>query len=383
MLFQMSFKTSQIVRSTFHGSLSCEMAEARLKASGLENCYLTRESNIRPGKFILSHAFKQGSKYNGVIGFRHIIIPSLKLEYRKFSTRHEFAQAMEILVSGIESCKNPVLPSLFKFDIDNDDNDSDSDMDNDSEEENGKKEKIEYKYGPNNLDERKRGRPNHYELYGENKCYVCGKEINDYMKLKSHRSDMHHIAKCKVCGKLILRNKMFKHQQIYHDKYKVRTFNCNDCDFTTKWNKSLQIHKTAHTNKLYCLQCRKSFEKEDDYLRHKIKHSNEGFKCSYCASTYLEEKTRDRHMRKKHNFVKEAKVYVKPTCPVCGYVNREKRRLQAHLNRYHTVSVIQEKPPTYKFKCDGDQCEYMTRKKSDFVRHTKTCPKLKHHIILF
>lgn len=363
----MSFKTSEIVRSSFHGSLSCEMAEARLEASGLANSYLTRESNIRSGKFILSYASKKGE-------FKHIIIPSSSLQYRKFSTRYEIAQAIELLVSGIESCKQPVLPSLFKFDIENDDNDLDSDLD----EELIKKEDINY--SPRKLT--KVNSRNHSEKRTNllSKCYACGKEMKDYRALITHRRDGHFIRKCDICEKLLLNNQMFSHQQ-HHDE-KVRIYNCSECDFSSKWNQTLKAHRKIHKNKLFCTQCHKSFIRERVYLEHKEKHSKDDYKCFFCALTYLDDSNRDRHMRDKHNYVKEKKIRVKPSCPVCDYVSSDKRRMESHLNRQHTVTVKKEKLQI-EFKCEGKDCQYVSNRRRDYRRHTRTCSKLNQLIILF
>ena len=95
--------SSEIASECYHGVLGWSEAEARLKASGLDYCYLTRRCDTK-ATYVLSYIKECNSKP------AHIIIPSISIEKRKNVRYKDIAEVVDNLIHGRDHCRVPVYP---------------------------------------------------------------------------------------------------------------------------------------------------------------------------------------------------------------------------------------------------------------------------------
>ena len=101
---------SEIVRGCHQGVMGHKLAEDRLRGSNKEFVYLTRESNIKKGKFIMSSMTGSGSSV------KHTVAPNPSA--RKHVQSLEEAEVLEKMISSNKDCLNAIPPP----DIDTDSN---------------------------------------------------------------------------------------------------------------------------------------------------------------------------------------------------------------------------------------------------------------------
>ena len=95
--------SSDIAAECYHGVLGWREAEARLKASGLDNCYLTRRSDTK-ATYILSYVIERDSEPC------HIIVPSISTRKRKNVRYEDLGEVVENLIHGRDHCRVPIYP---------------------------------------------------------------------------------------------------------------------------------------------------------------------------------------------------------------------------------------------------------------------------------
>ena len=79
------------------------MAEDRLRGSNKEFVYLTRESNIKKGKFIMSSMTGSGSSV------KHTVAPNPSAR-KSFQSLEEASEVLERMISSNEDCLNAIPP---------------------------------------------------------------------------------------------------------------------------------------------------------------------------------------------------------------------------------------------------------------------------------
>ena len=85
----------------YHGSLGVSEAEDIIRMSGEERGYLTRQSIIRPGFFILS--FREKGKV------LHHVAPNREGKYNK-QTYDEAVLVLNEMILAKEECEEPLIP---------------------------------------------------------------------------------------------------------------------------------------------------------------------------------------------------------------------------------------------------------------------------------
>ena len=98
-------KTFPIFDKCYHGSISTHQAEDRLRSVGMESCYLTRESDLQSGRFILS------TISNGNI--KHFIVPDCDGKNKKQASFIDAKSDIERLVLSSDDYSHPVPPPLL------------------------------------------------------------------------------------------------------------------------------------------------------------------------------------------------------------------------------------------------------------------------------
>ena len=338
---------SEIVRGCHQGVMGHKLAEDRLRGSNKDFSYLTRESDIKKGKFILS-TLTAGS-------VKHTVAPNPSAR-KNFQSLEEASEVLEKMISSNKDCLNAIPPP----DIDTDANN-------------------------NSMDDWDRPA-------ADLACYACDfvgehrRELNDH-----HRS--HTVKECPHCEKFIHHNSV-KNHMIKCQKTDPEVFSCDQCDYETKWISALRSHKQKIHNREYkCDLCTKSFICQETLTRHKQTHTvtGDGFRCEECNKTFKTLATRDRHRKSQHlvlqsevgfmmldmeqmaNTAPAHKKGERHKCPMegCPHVAQSKAKLNRHiLHRHKTVSS-----PRKVYKCDG--CQYSTSKTSNFRVHLLRCKKHK------
>ena len=83
---------SDVLETCWHGQISKEEAENRLRASNKTNAYLFRESDIKRRRFLLSYI---SDKDRGL--FKHVFVPTLSAR-KLYSSVSEASATMERMV---------------------------------------------------------------------------------------------------------------------------------------------------------------------------------------------------------------------------------------------------------------------------------------------
>ena len=178
----MSELLASVKRSFYHEVLSYSDAEQRLE--GKNGGYLFRESNVKPGMFILSYVRKSS--------VAHVLVPN---KNRKFICQ-PLEEAVEIaadVIAASECYIHPVPPPPPSQDTSSRSETADSGGSGQTNKKHSKKAKKKgNKAGPSGAG-------------GEgvsSSCYCCGFTTDDKRKLESHQKT-HKVIKCQECSKYI------------------------------------------------------------------------------------------------------------------------------------------------------------------------------------
>ena len=315
-----------LVSRCFHGQISCSVAEERLKSVNVDQCYLARESDVKPGKYVLSYLA------NGSI--EHYYVRKCPVNDREASMA-----AIEYLIQGIDSCKYPVNPPEEKI----------------------PEEKI------NN--------------YPPLTCYVCAAQFANRDKLLNHMKT-HKLKECTSCSKFILENSFNSH--IRHCSDTPLYFQCDQCDKKLTRKYALKIHMNLHfKNPFSCKVCGKKFETNDILQIHKVSMCAKMLKCTVCDKYFTKSFLLNRHL-KLHDGKDGMHIIKKErqkgrrlhTCPEpgCSFQTKDKRRLENHIPYKH----LQKKPQFY--TCES--CDSTFNKPWNLKRHERGCYQIEKVILL-
>ena len=90
------------VRECHQGVLGHKVAEERLRESQKEFAYLTRESDIKRGRFIVSNLTKTGT-------VKHTVIPNSSAK-KNYVNLEEASDVLEKVILSMEDCFNSIPP---------------------------------------------------------------------------------------------------------------------------------------------------------------------------------------------------------------------------------------------------------------------------------
>ena len=106
--------SSPIAAECFHGTISCDEAEARLRANGKDRSYLTRRCEIKAGSYVLSYIVGNNPK--------HSLIPSISTKKKAGGVKYEdLYVVVEQFISSSQFCENAVLLAPASPSADRDD----------------------------------------------------------------------------------------------------------------------------------------------------------------------------------------------------------------------------------------------------------------------
>ena len=305
----------------FHGQLSAEQAEERLRLSGMDKCFLTRESDIRDEeynnfdyeKYIIS-CLAKGS-------IRHFIIPNV------FDRNDIISESTAQVISTINYCQHPVLPL-------------NGNCEKDSE---GKKK------------------------FAKGICFVCNQTYHDpsHTKNSNHlirHLKTHKLSQCGDCQQFISKGSFNFHRLTQCTQGKSpKTFKCQLCDYTTPLKYVLQKHLKNHEKK-------KKKETQGYSKKTEDKNGRTVYRYSYsyfCPEEGCDWKGKDKNRLEQHinrihtpQPVKEPKVF---ECEKCEYKTNIKRCLIRHRKVHEGPTKDQPLP------CE--MCGKMLTSKHMLTRH--------------
>ena len=96
------------ISDCYHGRIGASLAEQRLRRYGKDGGYLTRESNIQQGFFILS-TFVKGEAIHRVAPNKDGLIKKQSLD--------EATLVLSELILAKEECSNPLSPGFLYLSI--------------------------------------------------------------------------------------------------------------------------------------------------------------------------------------------------------------------------------------------------------------------------
>ena len=305
----------------YHGSITSDDAEERLRSQGKEGGYLLRESDKRCDFFILS-TFSKGS-------VTHTVIPRSEAVAGRRNIRQTFAEAIVVVEDIVYSSDDYCYP--LKFDP------------------------IIHE----SLDEEKV-----FKKFDRRFCYCCNYTGSKF-KVDNHLKT-HKIKKCFNCGQYL--KTLNYHFHVIRCVKTPEHYNCDLCNFSTIWKSSFKKHRKIHCKKQYtCRICNIIYEDEEKFRLHQC-YSD--FKCKVCNKDFLSWYSLKRHMKTKENVslgCKPKKRRIVYKCDKCPFENRYMHRLETHKNHKHA----ERKPKIY--NCEF--CEYATRKLSSIKGHRGACKK--------
>ena len=282
----------------FHGRISSDEAEERLKRHNIDGGYIFRESSLRAGVFIIS-SISKGS-------VSHTMIPQ---NGKRRQSYHEAVDKMNDLVSWSEGYSNPVIcdPLIDEMSF--------------KEEFDKSESSVRLKFG----------------------CSCCNFTAVSKGDLDSHLRNHHKVNKCNICMTYIRANIFTYHDKVCNMKtqkdhqYEVV---CDVCEFKTVHQSSLIRHRKIHDIKPYICQTCKSLFKTENKLRVHECFPDIKFKCKYCEKPFGSSSNFYRHMKKNHN--KEdygtnqrpkGRTYHK--CDQCLFKTNCRKSLARHQNHKH------------------------------------------------
>ena len=314
------------VSKSFHGQISSSVAEERLRFVNADRCYLTRESDVEAGKYVLS------CLVNGTV--IHYSVP--------IATYHKLISAN----FKHDNCQLPV-------------------------------------YRPD-TDEK-----HATTTYPKHTCYVCALQLNT-AKEKQFHMKCHRLYECKFCNKYYPDTNFSKHtKKCSPEKHYFECQVCDYRTLQNhQMKRHMKLHEMKPLLCKLCLKRFPNDEilqRHKTFLCGKDKNIT-GFGkdkiCNLCDKP-VSYKGIDRHIKDMHkdSYVKKIRKIgrTKHECPYpkCDFKSESRKRFLRHKNWRHV-----EKIPKSPLKCDGYGCDYSHVFASQLKRHRQTCKK-SEEVIMF
>ena len=317
----------------FHGVLSASEAARRLRGSGLAQGYLTRESDVKAGRFIISYLEDTTVKHIIIPGYNKMV--KMKISHQRYE---DYANIVEIILLSGKNFQNQYglappkrEPSELKFIT-----------------------KLEN--NPSNI------------------CYACDFEAKDVIHLASHKR-IHHVHLCKKCKHYFKGQGAYRTHRAKCRPEDVTFYKCEHCEYRTpSWNQNMKRHVMFVHNKPYeCKLCNENFRSKEKLSEHTEKHLKVHLQCRFCSLIFSSGSNRTRHEKSQHKSCSDGRKERKKVgrtvkrCSQCEY----KTTNQTHLTRHSEVHNKERKLKPAEFHCY--HCVYRAKSKHRVWRHMKTC----------
>ena len=223
---------------------------------------------------------------------------------------------------------------------------------------------------------------------GQNKCYVCNFKHEDYRKVEIHLQT-HRVRWCHDCSQFKPVNGFYTHKKACSDEtYTI--LECDQCDYTTKWDWILKRHKKKHTH--CCKLCKKSFSALEFLERHESTH-NRTIKCEDCGVTFSSISNKMKHMRLQHSPAISCDIgfFIPDVIALPRRMRRKENGAgrtilhcdkdgcsyktcnRSHLNRHKSTHLVKKKKPLPQIHQCSSKCRYSVVNRHRLLRHQKTC----------
>ena len=327
-------KTFPIFDKCYHGSISTHQAEDRLRSVGMESCYLTRESDLQSGRFILS------TISNGNI--KHFIVPDCDGKNKKQASFIDAKSDIERLVLSSDDYSHPVPPPLLT-----------SDGGTVRTGDTGRRQcqvcrktlesqqyDLEIHYCNHFMKDlaahfpqsvaalecelcgakftRKRNLLHHLgcrhgkinnvlkqkrlaELSAPQlTCFVCSEAHSDQKSMKNHLK-IHRLKQCNHCKDFFICRVYEHHINSCKENPNKPLYQCQHCVYFTSRSTNLNKHmETNHQKPFSCMTCSKSFDDKEHLERHQQYHEASQYFCPHCGKNFKELKHLNYHVKNRH-----------------------------------------------------------------------------------
>ena len=330
------------VSNSFHGQISSSVAEARLRLFNVDKCYLTRESDVKPGRYILSCLVNGAVIHYSVprANYDKLISGNFEHDNCQFPVyQPETEKPVKITTYLKHTCYVCTFLSLSAKDL--------------------KHHMI------------KHHNPVKITTYPKHTCYACTFLCLSAKDLKHHMCKHHRLVECTFCNKFIFNDVLHHHKlNCSPDKHYL---NCQLCNYKSLKSFDLKRHMEIHVKKpLTCKLCGKCFENEDKLEKHQQFHNGILHFCPHCDKKFKEQKHFNYHIKHWHPNGKNV-IIGRPKgrtlhhCSVegCGWKDKDRNLLENHMRSRHS-----DPKPKKTYKCD--ECNYVADSQWRFKRHMES-----------
>lgn len=146
-------------------------------------------------------------------------------------------------------------------------------------------------------------------------CYVCDRHFTNSADLMAHQKTHPEKKpfKCPICGQTYSKSsELTIHKKVHFGR---DGYTCTDCGKPCKTLTLLKYHRRTHTGErpYVCKECGKRFTMSKALQKHMESHLPEGaspviYPCFICRAPFKSTKTRNHHMKIKHNVSKRGKT---------------------------------------------------------------------------
>ena len=330
------------VSNSFHGQISSSVAEARLRLFNVDRCYLTRESDVKPGRYILSCLVNGAVIHYSVpkANYDKLISGNFEHDKCKFPVfQPDTEKPVKITTYLKHTCYICTFLSLSAEDL---------------------KHHMSKHHNPVKI-----------TTYPKHTCYVCTFLCLSAKDLKHHMSKHHRLVECTFCNKFIFNDVLHHHKlNCSPDKHYL---NCQLCDYKSLKSFDLKRHMEIHVKKpLICKLCGKCFENEDKLEKHQQFHKGLQHCCPYCDKKFKELKYFNYHIKHWHPngtsvISGRPKGRTLHHCIVegCGWKDKDRSLLENHMRSKHS-----DPKPKKMYKCE--ECNFVAHSQWRFKRHVES-----------
>ena len=252
----MSELLQSVKSSYYHDVLNYRDAESRLE--GRLGAYLLRESDVKPGLFVISYV-----KSSSVA---HILVPNKDGRYLRQSLEQAVDIAADIITSS--DCHHPVPPPP-------------------PSQSSSSGSESETRASDNN----------------RSRCYCCS-FVNSNKKILDSHHKHHKLVRCEHCRQFFTPSTFTTHKRQCgrSDKY-----SCKVCGYQTVHQKTMSDHRKMHVTRPHLCSmadCRRCFRTEEELMEHQKCHQVDGFQCEHCDKKFRLRYQRTRHLVRIHQNVR-------------------------------------------------------------------------------
>ena len=223
------------------------------------------------------------------------------------------------------------------------------------------------------------------------KCGLCDLLVpRGRIKVHIRRKHSNTRVPCNVCGKMVTEHLISQHLKI-HKTECSEMFECQECDFTTHYEKYLLGHvKRNHQQKKFsCEVCGKLFGSGATLNTHMLNVHGDKLNCASCPYQTSNRGALQTHVMSHHS---ASVIY---SCVYCSFETGDNGELHSHVGTLHPdkhASVLNfpnmkgkerkdnSQKPKLVYKCEYSDCDYRVLDKGSLRIHVeKKHLKIRHH----